>query len=120
MRSARAEPAEVVLKRSKKKTTFDPRAFLSKVGRGRTIAQYPMNQVVFAQGDVADAVFFIEAGQVKMTVISEQGKEAVIAILGAGEFCGEGCLAGQTRRMATATAMADSEIMRLEKAAVIR
>jgi CRP-like cAMP-binding protein len=79
-----------------------------------------MNQVVFSQGGVADAVFFIEVGQVKMTVVSEQGKEAVIAILGAGEFCGEGCLAGQTRRMATATAMADSEIMRLEKAAVIR
>jgi CRP/FNR family transcriptional regulator, cyclic AMP receptor protein len=100
--------------------TFDPRAFLSKVGKGRTISRYRANQIVFAQGDAADSVFFIEAGKVKVTVVSEQGKEAVIAVLGTGQFCGEGCLAGQPRRMATATAMMECEIMRLEKAAVIR
>jgi CRP-like cAMP-binding protein len=108
------------LKQSKKKAEFDPRAFLSKVGRGRTISKYRMNQLVFAQGDAADAVFFIEEGKLKVTVVSEQGKEAVVAVLGAGQFCGEGCLAGQPLRIATATAMTQCEIMRLEKAAVIR
>ena len=105
---------------SKKKSAFDPRVFLSKVGRGRTIAKYRTDQIVFAQGGAADSVFFIEEGKVKVTVVSEQGKEAVVAVLGTGEFCGEGCLAGQRRRMATATAMTECEIMRLEKTAVIR
>ena len=108
------------MKQSKREPAFDPRAFLSKVGAGRTIAKYRANQVVFSQGDAADSVFFIEEGKVKVTVVSEQGKEAVIAILGTGEFCGEGCLAGQPRRMATATAMTECEIMRLEKAAILR
>ena len=103
----------------KGKLPFDPKAFLSKVGRGRTIAKYRMNQIVFSQGAAADAVFFIEEGKVKVTVVSKQGKEAVVAILGTGEFCGEGCLAGQPRRMATATAMTECQIMRLEKAAVV-
>ena len=79
-----------------------------------------MNQIVFSQGDLADSVFYIHDGKVKVTVISEQGKEAVVAILGPDEFCGEGCLAGQPRRMATATAMTECEIMRLEKGAIIR
>jgi len=108
------------LKQSKKKPAFDPKTFLSKVGRGRTIAHYRKDQIVFSQGDAADSVFFIESGQVKVTVVSEQGKEAVVAMLGTGEFCGEGCLAGQPRRMATVTAMTECEIMRLEKAAVVR
>jgi CRP/FNR family cyclic AMP-dependent transcriptional regulator len=104
----------------RKKAAFDPKTFLSKVGRGRTIAKYRKNTIVFAQGDEADSVFFIEQGKVKMTVISEQGKEAVIAILGRGQFCGEGCLAGQSRRMATASAMSDCAVMRLDKRAIIR
>ena len=79
-----------------------------------------MNQIVFSQGDLADSVFYIHDGKVKVTVISEQGKEAVVAILGPDEFCGEGCLTGQPRRMATATAMTECEIMRLEKGAIIR
>jgi len=108
------------LKQSKKKPVFDPKTFLSKVGRGRTIAHYRKDQIVFSQGEAADSVFFIESGQVKVTVVSEQGKEAVVAMLGTGEFCGEGCLAGQPRRMATVTAMTECEIMRLEKAAVVR
>src|SRR5215213_4784314 len=102
------------MKQGKKRATFDPKEFLSKIGPGRTIAKYPTNQLVFAQGDAADSVFFIEAGKVKVTVVSEQGKEAVVAILGPGEFCGEGCLAGQQRRIATATAMTECEVMRLE------
>ncbi len=103
-----------------KKAAFDPRVFLSKVDRGRSVAKYEGKQIVFSQGEAADSVFYIEEGTVKVTVISEQGKEAVVAMLGAGEFCGEGCLAGQPKRMATAVAMTESKIVRLEKTAVIR
>ena len=77
-------------------------------------------EVIFSQGDPADAVFYIQKGQVKITVVSEQGKEAIVAVLGSDEFCGEGCLTGQPRRMATATAMTACDIMRLEKSAIIR
>lgn len=98
---------------------FDPKAFLAKVGEGRSIGKYRKNQPVFAQGEPADAVFFIQKGKVKITVVSEQGKEAVVAILNADDFFGEGCLAGQPRRMATVTTMTDCAIMRLEKAAII-
>jgi CRP/FNR family transcriptional regulator, cyclic AMP receptor protein len=87
---------------------------------GRSIYQYRKNQSLFAQGDSADSVFYIRRGRVKLTVVSEQGKEAVVAILGADEFCGEGSLTGQPRRMATAVAMTECEIMRLEKAAMMR
>jgi len=103
-----------------KKKPFDPKAFLASIGKGRTISKYRMDQIVFSQGDPADSVFFIEEGKVKVTVVSEHGKEAVVAVLTKGEFCGEGCLAGQQRRMATATAMTECEIMRLEKRAIIR
>jgi CRP/FNR family transcriptional regulator, cyclic AMP receptor protein len=104
----------------KAKPPFDPKAFLAKANGGRSISKYRKNQIVFSQGDLADSVFYIHDGKVKVTVISEQGKEAVVAILGPDEFCGEGCLAGQPRRMATATAMTECEIMRLEKGAIIR
>ena len=104
----------------KAKPPFDPKAFLAKANRGRTIAKYRRNQVVFSQGDLADSIFYIRNGKVKITVLSEHGREAVVAILGADEFCGEGCLAGQPRRMATATAMTECEIMTLAKRAVIR
>lgn len=99
---------------------FAPTAFLTKAGGGKTISKYQIDQPVFSQGDPADSVFYIQSGKVKVTVVSEQGKEAVVAILGPNEFCGEGCLAGQLRRMGTATAMMESEIMRLEKRAMIR
>jgi CRP-like cAMP-binding protein len=99
---------------------FDPKTFLAKAEGGRTLSKFGMNQIVFAQGDPADCVFYIQSGKVKVTVISEHGKEAIVAMLGADEFCGEGCLAGQPLRLATATAMADCEIMRVEKAAMIR
>ena len=102
------------------KLPFDPAVFLATVDSGRTLSDYHRNEVIFTQGDPADAVFYIKTGKVKITVISEQGKEAVVAVLGSDEFCGEGCLAGQTRRMATATTMSECEIMRLEKAAIIR
>lgn len=99
---------------------FAPTAFLTKAGGGKTISKYQIDQPVFSQGEPADSVFYIQSGKVKVTVVSEQGKEAVVAILGPNEFCGEGCLAGQLRRMGTATAMMESEIMRLAKRAMIR
>jgi CRP/FNR family transcriptional regulator, cyclic AMP receptor protein len=99
---------------------FDPKDFLTKVNGGRTISKYRKNQKVFSQGDAADSVFYIQKGKVKITVVSEHGKEAVVAILGIDEFCGEGCLSGQPKRMATATALTECEIMRIEKEAIIR
>jgi CRP/FNR family transcriptional regulator, cyclic AMP receptor protein len=104
----------------KKKKPFDPKAFLANANGGRTISQYRKNQIVFSQGDLADSVFYIHDGKVKLTVISEQGKEAIVAVLGSDEFCGEGCLTGQLRRVATAVAMTECKIMRLEKAAIIQ
>ena len=104
----------------KGKLPFDPKAFLAKTNGGRTIAQYRKNQIVFSQGEPANAVFYIQSGKVKVTVISEQGKEAIVAVLGPDEFFGEGCLAGQPQRMATATTMTECVIMRLEKAAIVR
>ena len=103
-----------------KKRTFDPAAFLAKAGQGKTIATYRKGQAVFAQSDAADAIFYLQKGKLKLTVVSNNGKEAVVALLGAGDFFGEGCLAGQQVRMATASAMADCAIVRLEKAEAIR
>jgi CRP/FNR family transcriptional regulator, cyclic AMP receptor protein len=99
---------------------FDPKAFLAIAGRGRTISRYRNNQVVFSLGEVADSVFYISKGKVKLIVLSEQGKEAIVAILGPNQFCGEGCLAGQPRRMATAVAMTECDIMRLDKPTIMR
>ena len=105
---------------TKRRPSFDPKSFLAKVGEGRSIGRYRKDQIVFSQGDPADAVFYIERGEVKVTVVSEQGKEAVVAILGTNEFFGEGCLAGQAQRIATVATMTDSVIVRLEKAAIVR
>jgi CRP-like cAMP-binding protein len=101
---------------------FDPRIFLGlgKVGDGRATAAYDKNQVVFAQGDPANAIFYVQKGRVKLTVVSNSGKEAVVAILGTDDFFGEGCLSRQAIRMATATSIDRSIIMRLEKTRVIR
>jgi len=107
--------------RMKTKPLFDPKLFLAMIGEGRSLATYQKNQKVFSQGDSADAVFYIQNGQVKLTVISRQGKEAVVGILGVDNpFLGEGCLAGQSIRMATATAMSECSIMRIKKAAMVR
>ncbi|HEY5047991.1 MAG TPA: Crp/Fnr family transcriptional regulator [Rhizomicrobium sp.] len=99
---------------------FDSKSLLARVGEGRSIAKFAKNQVVFSQGDFADAIFYLQKGKAKVTVVSEQGKEAVVSMLGADEFFGEGCLAGQSQRIATVTTMTDSSIMRLDKAAMIR
>jgi CRP-like cAMP-binding protein len=104
----------------KTKLPFDPQVFLAKVGDGRTSADYRKNQKVFSQGDPADAIFYIQNGKVKLTVISQQGKEAVVGILGTDDFFGESCLSGRSLRMATATAMSACAIVRLEKQNMIR
>jgi CRP/FNR family cyclic AMP-dependent transcriptional regulator len=105
--------------KAKRKTRFDAKVFLAKVGEGKTISKYRKSQTIFSQGQVADAVFYIQQGKVKLTVISEQGKEAVIAVLGPGHFFGEGCLNGHALRLATTRAMDDCVITRLDKATMI-
>jgi CRP/FNR family cyclic AMP-dependent transcriptional regulator len=102
-----------------KKVPFDPKVFLATVNGGRTITKYRKGQTVFSQGDPADAVFYIQSGKVKVTVVSEEGKEAVVAILGTDEFFGEGCLIGRRLRVSTVAAMEESVIVRLERAAII-
>jgi CRP/FNR family transcriptional regulator, cyclic AMP receptor protein len=104
----------------KAKSPVDPRAWLAVVDGPRTVREYREGQRVFAQGDRADAVCFLERGKVKLTVLSQQGKQAVIALLSPGSFFGEGCLAGQPLRMSTATATMDCEIIMLPKAAMVR
>ena len=99
---------------------FNPQLFLSKVGQGKTSLISPKKHTIFSQGDSAEAVFYIQAGKVKLTVVSKQGKEAVVAILERGAFFGESCLAGQVIRTATASAVEDSTIVRIDKDAMIR
>jgi len=99
---------------------FDPELFLVEVGKGRTRSNYRKNQLIFSQGDPGDSIFHILKGKIKLTVVSKQGKEAVVAILGAGDFFGEGCLAGQPVRMSSAATLSECSIMRLDKAVVIR
>jgi CRP/FNR family transcriptional regulator, cyclic AMP receptor protein len=101
-------------------SAFDPKTFLATVNHGRTISKYAKDAVIFPQAGAADAVFYVQKGRIKLVVESEQGKEAVVAILGPEEFFGEGCLAGQPLRPATARAMVESEIMRVGKAEMIR
>lgn len=101
------------------KDKFDPKTFLAKVGEGKSISKLGKGQNVFVQGDVADAVFYIQKGKIKLTVVSDQGKEAVVGMLEPGQFFGEGCLNGQPLRIATTTAMEDSIITRISKLAMI-
>src|SRR5436190_2135316 len=109
----------VGLVRKRVKAPFDPRTFLAKVGGGKTVSKYRKDQIVFSQGEIADAVFYVQQGKVKLTVVSEQGKEAVVAILGPGHFFGEGCLNGHPLRIATTRAVNECVITRLEKSTMI-
>src|SRR5436305_11093431 len=93
---------------------FDPAVFFATAAKGRAISMHRSKAIIFAQGEPADSVFYIKSGKVKVTVVSKQGKEAVVAILGADEFVGEGCLIGQPKRLATANAMTECETMRVE------
>src|ERR1700747_3398762 len=99
---------------------FSVRMFLSKMGTGRTLSGHKPKTVIFRQGDSADSIFYIHKGKVKLTVVSNRGKEAVIAILGNGEFFGEGCLAGQVKRMATAVTMSAASVPRIERLSAVQ
>lgn len=110
---ARAEQAK------KKTPDFDPKKFLATIGEGRKVELFVKKQTILAQGDVADAVFYIQEGKVRLTVVSDVGKEATLGILREGDFFGEGCLAGQPLRMASAAAMTDCTLLRIEKKAMI-
>ncbi|MDH4155075.1 MAG: Crp/Fnr family transcriptional regulator [Nitrospira sp.] len=102
------------------RTPFNLDTFLSKANKGQKVLVSPKKQIIFSQGDMTDAVFYIQAGRVKVTVVSEHGKEAVVAILERGAFLGESCLVGQTVRTATATTLEDSRILQIEKAVMLR
>jgi CRP/FNR family cyclic AMP-dependent transcriptional regulator len=104
----------------KKPAVVDAKAFLTKAGTGQSTSTYRKNQVIFAQGDPADAVFYLERGQVKLAVLSKGGKSAIVAMLGPGDFFGEGCLAGQPLRMASASAMTDVSLVRIARQAMTR
>jgi CRP/FNR family transcriptional regulator, cyclic AMP receptor protein len=108
----------VIPKKRKKPRRFDPVVFLETAAKGRTISTYRKKEIIFAQGNVADAVFYIKKGKVKVTVVSKQGKEAVVAIMGVDQFIGEGCLIGQPRHLATASAMTECVTMRVAKAEI--
>src|SRR5467141_276153 len=107
-------------KKNTRGISFDPQVFLATVGVARTITQCPKDYKIFSQGDLAESVFYIQQGRVKLKVKSKQGKEAVIAILGANDFLGEACLIGETVCLATATAIAPSSILRIDKSEMLR
>jgi len=98
---------------------FDPHVFLATIGEGRKVLAFHKKQAIFAQGDAADAVFYIQEGKIRLTVVSKAGKEATIGILKDGDFFGEGCLAGQPLRMGSATAITDCAILRIDKKAMM-
>ncbi len=100
---------------AKKERDFDPKKFLATIGEGRKVVAFPSKQTIFTQGEAADAVFYIQQGKVRLTVVSKIGKEATLGILSEGEFFGEGGLAGQHLRMGSATAMTDCELLRIDK-----
>ena len=113
-------PQPKTTKKQKGVVMFDPQVFLATVGAAKTITECPKDYKIFSQGDPADAVFYIQQGRVKLKVISKQGKEAVLAILEPGNFLGEACLIGQTVCLMTATVIAPSFILRIEKSEMLR
>jgi CRP/FNR family cyclic AMP-dependent transcriptional regulator len=102
-----------------KKRPFSVREFLDSIDGGRTQANYRKNRKIYAQGDPADSVFYVQEGKLKVVVVSAQGKEAVVALHGKGDFFGEGCLTGQLRRLATVSAMTDCSVTRIDKATMV-
>ena len=112
--------AGIIRRPTEPHVAFKLQAFLKAVGEGKSLAKYRKGEIVFAQGDPCDGVFYVQSGDCKVSVISEQGKEAVVALHGKGDFFGEGCLNGQPRRLATVTAMSDLKLMRFESAAIQR
>ena len=106
-------------KSARKKRAFDPMEFLATIGEGRKVVLFPKKQAIFAQGDAADSIFYIQEGKVRLTVVSQIGKEATLGILSEGDFFGEGGLAGQPLRMGSATAMTDCELLQIDKKAMM-
>ena len=106
-------------KSANKRRDFDPKEFLSTIGEGRKVVAVRKKQTIFTQGDVADAVFYIQEGKVRLTVVSKIGKEATLGIFNEGDFFGEGCLVGKSFRMKSATAMTDCELLRIDKKAMM-
>jgi CRP-like cAMP-binding protein len=104
---------------AKQRRKFDSQTFLSTIDGGRTIAVFPRKQMIFRQGDLSDAVFYIQKGKVKLTVLSETGKDATIGILNEGDFFGEACLKGQPFRLCSATAMTDCSVMKIDKKSMV-
>jgi CRP/FNR family transcriptional regulator, cyclic AMP receptor protein len=115
----REKPLAPATVSARKKRNFDPNKFLATIGEGRKVVSFPKKQSIFTQGDPADSVFYVQEGKVRLTVVSKIGKEATLGILGAGNFFGEGGLAGQPLRMGSATAMTDCELLRIDKKAMI-
>jgi CRP-like cAMP-binding protein len=113
------DAGKAMAKAKKTKLAFNVKTFLNTVEAGRTVTTYRKNEKIFSQGDPADSVFYIQEGKIKVCVLSEQGKEAVVAIQGKGDFFGEGCLTGQSLRLATVAAMTECVIMRLDKSVVV-
>jgi len=103
----------------KKKREFNPKDFLATIGEGRRVVVFPKKSTIFTQGEAADAVFYIHSGQVRLTVVSQSGKEATVGILNSGDFFGEGALAGQAQRMGSANALSDCDLLRIEKTAMV-
>ncbi len=102
-----------------KKRDFEPKEFLATIGAGRKVVAFPQKKTIFAQGDAADSIFYVQQGKVRLSVVSKNGKEASLGILSEGEFFGEGGLAGQPLRMGSATAMTDCEVLRIDKKAMM-
>jgi CRP-like cAMP-binding protein len=114
------EPTEGRVMANKFQPSFNTESFLAKIGEGRSNGKYRKDQIVFSQGDPSDSVFYVQSGKAKKTVVSEDGKEAVVAILGTGSFFGEGCLTTELLRLATVSAMTECVIVRITKAAIVR
>jgi CRP/FNR family transcriptional regulator, cyclic AMP receptor protein len=110
----------IIIKKTSNQRRFDPALFFETAAKGRAIAKHRKGEIIFSQGDAADAVFYIKKGKIKVTVVSKQGKEAVVAILGTDEFVGEGCLIGQPKRLATASALSECVTMRVDKTEIQR
>jgi len=117
--SAQEKPLIAPTAPARRKADFDPRKFLATIGQGRRVLAVPKKQTIFAQGDAADAVFYIQAGKIRLSVVSKAGKEANLGILSEGQFFGEGSLAGQALRMGSATAMTDCELLRIDNKAMM-
>jgi len=105
---------------AKKRKQFDPKTFLTVINGGRKVLVFPKKHAIFVQGDPSDAIFYIQKGKIKLTVVSKTGKEATIGILKEGDFFGDACLTGQPRRLCSATALTDSSVMRVEKKAMLK